>query len=62
MRELGRDTPSTSSIVSSLSIEKLRSYYQIHDNIDIELLNDPAEYTIGEGDGAEYFIWGTTHS
>ena len=37
-RGLDRDMPSTSSIISSLSMEELRSYCQIHDNIDIELL------------------------
>ena len=32
-----RDTPSTISIIiSSLSMEELRSYCQIHDNIDFE--------------------------
>ena len=51
----GRDTPSISSIISSLSMEELRSYCQIHDNNDIEFLEGPAEFTIGEGDGAVYF-------
>ena len=55
-RGLGRDTPSTSSIISSLSMEELRSYCQIPDNIDIELPDDLAELTFGEGDGAVYFI------
>ena len=52
---LGRDMPSTSSIISSLSIRKLRSYCQIPGNIDIEFPDDPAECTIGEGDGVVYF-------
>ena len=30
-----RDTPSASSIVSSLSMEELRSYCHIYDNIDL---------------------------
>ena len=31
----GRDTPSASSIISSLSMEELRSYCHIPDNIDL---------------------------
>ena len=49
----GRDTPSVSNIISSLSKEKLRSYCQIPDNIDKG--DGPAESTINEGDGAVYF-------
>ena len=49
--------PSTSSIISSLSMEELRSYCQIPNNINIELPDGPAESTIGEGDGAIYFTW-----
>ena len=33
----GRDTPSAGNIISSLSMEELRSYCQIPNNIDIEL-------------------------
>ena len=51
----GRDMPSTSSIISSLSMEELRSYFQIPDNIDIELLDSLAEPTISAEDGAVYF-------
>ena len=54
-RGSGRDTPSARNIISSLSIQKLRSYCQIPDNIDIELPDGPAESTISEGDGAVYF-------
>ena len=39
----GRDTPSASSIISSLSMEELRSYCQIPDNIDFELLDGPTK-------------------
>ena len=49
------DTPSASSIISSLSLEELRSYCRIPDNIDIELLDSPTKSTIGEGDGVVYF-------
>ena len=51
----GRDTPSASNIISSLSMEELRSYCQIPNNIDIELSDDLVESTISEGDGAVYF-------
>ena len=37
MRGPGRDTPSASNIISSLSMEELRSYCHIPDNIDFEL-------------------------
>ena len=51
----GQDTPSTSNIIYSLSIEELRSYCHIPDNIDFELPDGPAESTIDEEDGAVYF-------
>ena len=51
----GRDMPSASSIISSLSMEELRSYCHIPDNIDFELLNSPNESTIGKEDDAIYF-------
>ena len=37
MRGPGRDTPSASSIISSLSIEELRSYCHIPDNNDFSV-------------------------
>ena len=54
-RGLGQDTPFASNIISSLSMEELRSYCQIPDNIDFELSDGPAESTIGKEDGAVYF-------
>ena len=51
----GRDTPSASSIISSLSMEELRSYCHIYDNIDFELSDGPTESTIDKEDGAVYF-------
>ena len=50
-----RNTPSTSNIISSLSMEELRSYCHIPDNIDFELLDGPAESTIDKEDGVVYF-------
>ena len=51
----GWDTPSTTSIIFSLSMEELRSYSQILINIDFELLEGPTESTICDGDNAVYF-------
>ena len=51
----GRDTPSASSIISSLSMEESRSYCHIPDNIDFEFPDDPAESIIDMEDGVVYF-------
>ena len=51
----GRDTPSASRIISSLSMEELKSHCQILENIDFELLDGLAESTIDEEDSAIYF-------
>ena len=51
----GRDTPSASNIISSLSMEELKSYCQILDNIDFELLDGQTKSTISKEDGAVYF-------
>ena len=55
IRGPGRDTPSVSSIISSLSMEELRSYCQILDNINFELSDGSAESTICYKDSAVYF-------
>ena len=47
--------PYVSSIISSLSMEELRSYCQIPNNIDFELPNGPTEPTIDEEDSVVYF-------
>ena len=51
----GRDTPSMSNIIFSLSMEELRSYCHILDNINFELSDGPAESTVGKEDDAVYF-------
>ena len=48
-------TPSTSSIISSLSMDELRAYYEIPDDIDVMLSDGPAQNTIGEDDNAVFF-------
>ena len=51
----GRDTPSTSNIISSLSMEELRYYCHILDKIDFELSDGPIESTIDKEACAVYF-------
>ena len=41
-------TPSTSSIISSLSMEELRAYCEIPDDIDVMLSDGSAQNTVGE--------------
>ena len=40
-------TPSASSIISSLTMEKLRPYYEVPDNIDLRLMERADESTVG---------------
>ena len=47
--------PFASSLISSLSMEKLRSYYQIPNNIDFKLPDNPTKSTIDEEDSVVYF-------
>ena len=54
-RRPSRDTPSASSLISSLFMEELRSYCQIPNNIDFELSDGPAEPTINLEDNVVYF-------
>ena len=51
----GRDTSSESSIISSMSMEELRSYFHIPNDVDLELLDGPTESTIDKEDDAVYF-------
>ena len=54
-RGLIQDTPSSSNIISSLSMKELRSYFQIPNNIDFEMLDGPAESIINEEVSVVYF-------
>ena len=49
------DTPSASSLISSLSMEESRSYCQIPNTIDFEFPDGPVESTIFEEDNVMYF-------
>ena len=48
-------SPSTSSIISSLSMEELRAYCEIPDDIDVMLSDGPAQNTVGGEDNAVFF-------
>ena len=50
-----RELPSISSLVSSMSMEELRSYCQISYSISLELSDGLAASTVGEADSAVYF-------
>ena len=50
-----RDTPFASSLISSMSMEELRSYCQIPNNIDFEFSDGPAKSIIDEEDSVVYF-------
>ena len=52
-----RGTPSRSSNISSLSMEELRAYYEIPDDIDIMLSEGLVENTVGKEYNAVYFTW-----
>ena len=50
-----QNTPSASILISSLSMEELRSYCQIPNIINFELPDGPAESIINEEDSVMYF-------
>ena len=50
-----RGTPSTSSIIYSLSMEELRACCEIPDDIDVMLSDGLTRNTVGEDDNALYF-------
>ena len=42
-----RATPSASIIISSLTMEELMAYYEVPDNIDLQLMDRTDESTLG---------------
>ena len=46
-----------SSIISSLSIDEVRSYCQIPEDIDFKLLDGPTESNVGEACNLVFFTW-----
>ena len=49
------DSPSASSLVSSMSMEELRSFCRVPYGISLELSDGPAISTVGEADNVVYF-------
>ena len=50
-----RESPTVSSLVSSMSMEELRSFYRVLDCIILELLDVPARSIVGQADKVVYF-------
>ena len=50
-----RELPSASNLVSSMSMEELRSYCQIPNSISLELSDGPIASTVEEADSVVYF-------
>ena len=50
-----RGTRSTSHIVSSLTVDELRSYCEVLENIDLKLMDEPDESTLGREHNAVFF-------
>ena len=50
-----RGTHSASNIVSSLTMEELRTYCEIPDNIDLKLMEKPDESTLSGEHNAVFF-------
>ena len=50
-----RGMRSTSHIVSSLTMEELRSYCEIPENIDLKLMDEPDESTLGGEHNTVFF-------
>ena len=51
-------TPSASSIISSLTMEELRAYCEVPDNIDLRLMERVDESTLsGEHNGVFFLPW-----
>ena len=54
-REPTRGMPSTSNIISSLSMEELRAYCQIPEDIDVVLSEGPTKNTVGKENNTVFF-------
>ena len=50
-----RESPTPSSLVSSMSMEEPRSFCRVPDNISLELLDGPTCSTVGQADNVVYF-------
>ena len=54
-RGSSRESPTKSILVASMSVEELRSFYRVPDDISLELLNGPAFSIVREADNVIYF-------
>ena len=52
-----RESPTASSLVASMSVEELRSFCRVPNDISLELSDGSPFSTIGEADNAVYFTW-----
>ena len=50
-----RGTPSVSNIISSLTMEELRAYCDVPDNIDLKLMEESDESTLGGEHNTMFF-------
>ena len=50
-----RESPTASSLIASMSVEELRSFYRVLDGINLELSDGPIFSTVREADKAIYF-------
>ena len=50
-----RGTPSASSIISSLTMEELRAYCDVPNNINLKLTEEPDESTLGGEHNSMFF-------
>ena len=50
-----RGMPSASSIISSLTMEEFRAYCDVPDNIDLKLMEEPDESTLGGEHNTVFF-------
>ena len=49
------ESPTASSLVASMSVEELRSFYRVLDDISLEFSDEPTFSTIRQADNAVYF-------
>ena len=54
-RGSSRESPTTSSLVAYMSVEKLRSFCRVSDGISLKLSDGPTFSTVGHADNAVYF-------
>ena len=55
-------TPSTSSVIASRTMEELKVYYEVPDNIDLQLMERVDESTLGGEHNGVFFYPGASRS